>query len=297
MLEAELPASVPTPAADAIRLRARAGAKRLDCTAGAGRAFPGFMDAAPPQLGSLGRIAVLLYGVVVYVFFLATFVYFIGFVGDFIVPVSVDVGPSVPLAEALVTDLALVALFGVQHTIMARTGFKLWLTKNIPQPAERSTFVLGAAMALVVLMAFWKPIPTVLWDVSGGAFGYALLGISLSGWALVLWSTFLINHFDLFGLRQVVLCFRSREYTPVEFEMPAIYRVVRHPLYLGLFIAFWATPKMTVGHLLFAAAMTTYTLIGIRFEERALEREHGESYRRYQQQVSMIIPRLPKKPS
>ena len=139
-------------------------------------------------------------------------------------PVSVDVGPSAPVAEALVTDLLLIALFGVQHTIMARTRFKLWLTKIIPQPAERSTFVLGAALALIVMMAFWKPIPEVVWDVSGGTLGNVLVGVSLLGWAIVLWSTFLINHFDLFGLRQVVVCFQGREYTPVEFTMPAIYR-------------------------------------------------------------------------
>jgi protein-S-isoprenylcysteine O-methyltransferase Ste14 len=248
-----------------------------------------------PELGALKRTGVLVYGVTVYLLFLATFTYFAGFVDNLFVPVSVDVGPSVPLGEALSTNLLLIALFGVQHTIMARTPFKLWLTKIIPQPAERSTFVLGAALALIVVMAFWKPIPTVLWDGSGGALGNVLIGVSLLGWAIVLWSTFLINHFDLFGLRQVVLCFRGREYTPVEFRMPAIYRYVRHPLYLGLFIAFWVTPTITVGQLLFASAMTAYTLIGIQFEERALRKEHGESYRKYQQQVSMIIPRMPRR--
>jgi protein-S-isoprenylcysteine O-methyltransferase Ste14 len=252
-------------------------------------------DGTSPRQGALKRAAVLLYGVGVYLMFLATFAYFIGFVANLFVPVSIDVGPSVPLAEALVTDLLLVALFGVQHTIMARTRFKLWLTKIVPQPAERSTFVLAATLVVIAMMAFWKPIPTVLWDVSGGTLGDVLIGISLGGWGIVLWSTFLINHFDLFGPRQVVLCFQSKPYTPVEFEMPAIYRYVRHPMYLGLFIAFWITPTMTVGHLVFAGGMTAYTLIGIRFEERALQREHGESYRKYQKQVSMIIPRFPRK--
>jgi protein-S-isoprenylcysteine O-methyltransferase Ste14 len=247
------------------------------------------------QFGALKRTGVLLYGLAVYLLFMATFVYLIGFVGSFFVPVSVDVGPSVPLAEALVTDLLLVALFGVQHSIMARTRFKLWLTKIIPQPAERSTFVLAATLVVMTMIALWKPIPTVLWDVSGGTLGNVLICVSLCGWAIVLWSTFLINHFDLFGLRQIVLCFRGKEYEPVEFTMPAIYRYVRHPMYLGLFIAFWVTPTMTVGHLVFAGALTAYTFIGIQFEERALQREHGEDYRNYQRQVSMIIPRMPRK--
>jgi len=252
-------------------------------------------DDVRPELGALKRAGVLLYGVTVYLLFFGTFVYLIGFVENLLVPVSVDVGPTAPVSEAVVTNLLLVALFGVQHTLMARTWFKLWLTKLIPQPAERSTFVLSATLVLIAIMAFWKPIPTVVWDASGGMLRNVLVGISFAGWAIVLWSTFLINHFDLFGLRQVVLCFRRQTYRPVEFDMPAIYRYVRHPMYLGLLIAFWVTPTMTVGHLLFAGAMTAYTLIGIRFEERALRREHGESYRRYQRQVSMIIPRPPRK--
>lgn len=248
-----------------------------------------------PQLGAVPRIGVLVYGSAVYLFFQATFIYFIGFVGNFFVPISVDVGPSAPLAQALVINVSLVALFGVQHTIMARTGFKRWVTTIIPQPAERSTFVLFATSALVLLMALWRPIPTVLWDVSGGAWGNALIGISLLGWGILLWSTFLINHFDLFGLRQVVLCFQSKPYEPVKFEMPVLYRYVRHPMYVGLFIALWATPTMTVGHLVLAASMTFYTFLGIQFEERSLQRLHGDDYREYQRQVSMIIPRLPKK--
>lgn len=250
---------------------------------------------AHPQVSALTRSAVLLYGTAVYLFFFSTFVYFIGFVGNFFVPNSVDVGPVTPLAQALAIDVLLVALFGVQHTIMARTGFKLWVTKIIPQPAERSTFVLFATSVLALLMVLWKPIPTVLWDVSGSAWGNALIGISLLGWAILLWSTFLINHFDLFGLRQVVLCFQRKDYEPVKFDVPVLYRYVRHPMYVGLFIALWATPTMTVGHLVLAGSMTIYTLIGIRFEERSLETALGEDYRKYQRQVSMIIPRLPKR--
>jgi len=252
-------------------------------------------DEGHPQVSALTRSAVLLYGTAVYLFFFLTFVYFIGFVGNFFVPNSVDVGPVAPLAQALAIDVLLIALFGVQHTIMARTGFKLWVTKIIPQPAERSTFVLFATSVLALLMVLWKPIPTVLWDVSGSAWGNALIGISLLGWAILLWSTFLINHFDLFGLRQVVLCFQRKDYEPVKFDVPVLYRYVRHPMYVGLFIALWATPTMTVGHLVLAGSMTIYTLIGIRFEERSLETALGEDYRKYQRQVSMIIPRLPKR--
>jgi len=252
-------------------------------------------DDPQPQFGALKRSAILLYGVAVYLFFFTTFVYFIGFVGNFFVPVSVDVGPSAPVAQAVVIDVLLVALFAVQHTIMARTGFKLWVTKIIPQPTERSTFVLFATLVLVLIMSLWKPIPAVLWDVSGTTWGNALIGFSLVGWSVLLWTTFLINHFDLFGLRQVVLCFQRKEYEAVKFRKPILYRYVRHPMYVGLFIALWATPTMTMGHFVLAGAMTFYTLIGIRFEERSLERLLGDDYRQYQRQVSMIIPRLPKK--
>lgn len=251
--------------------------------------------AMPAEHGPIQRTAILLYGSAVYILFFATFLYFIAFVGNFFVPKSVDVGPAVPLVRALIIDLVLVSVFAVQHTIMARPRFKIWLTKAVPQPAERSTFVLAATLALILLMAMWRPIDGVLWDVSGGMLAKVLIGISILGWGVLLWSTFLINHFDLFGLRQVVLCFRGREYKPVHFTMPVLYRYVRHPMYVGLFIAIWVTPMMTLGHLVFAGALTIYTFIGIRFEERELARHHGESYREYQRQVSMVIPRLPKK--
>ncbi len=255
-------------------------------------------DVAPSsrlERGAAQRTAILLYGLAVYLFFLATFVYFIAFVGNFFVPKSVDVGPTVPFARALAIDILLVTVFALQHTVMARSRFKIWLTKVIPQPAERSTFVLGASLALALLMALWSPIDGVLWDVSGGALAGILIGISMLGWTILLLSTFQINHFDLFGLRQVVLCFRGKEYTPVEFKKPLFYRYVRHPLYFGLFLAIWVTPTMTIGHLVLAGALTLYTLIGIRFEERDLARMHGESYREYQRQVSMVIPGRPRK--
>jgi protein-S-isoprenylcysteine O-methyltransferase Ste14 len=250
---------------------------------------------ARPGRGPLQRTTILLFGVTVYIFFLATFVYFMGFVGNFFVPKSVDTGPSGPWWSALIVDLLLMSLFGAQHTIMARAGFKLWLTRLVPQPAERSTFVLAASTALLLMMALWKPIPGVLWDVSGSTLGTILVVLAMVGWGILFWSTFLINHFDLFGLRQVFLAFRNKAYTAIDFTTPVLYRYVRHPLYLGLLIALWATPTMTVGHLLLASGLTTYTLIGIRFEERELVRELGKPYREYQRQVSMLMPRPPKK--
>lgn len=256
------------------------------------QAGPG--DEARPQHGAIQRAAILLYGTVVYILFFATFVYFMAFVGNFFVPKSVDVGPTVPFGRALIIDLLLVSVFAVQHTIMARSRFKAWLTKIAPQPAERSTFVLAATLALALLMVLWRPIDGVLWEISGGLLAGVLIGISMLGWAILFLSTFQINHFDLFGLRQVVLCFQGKEYTPVGFRKPFFYKYVRHPLYLGLFIAIWVTPTMTVGHLVFAGAMTLYTLIGIQFEERELARIHGESYAEYQRQVSMVIPRPPR---
>lgn len=248
-----------------------------------------------PERGTAQRTAILLYGVAVYLFFLLTFLYFIAFVGNFFVPKSVDVGPTVPFARAVLVDVLLVTLFALQHTVMARSRFKVWLTKIIPQPTERSTFVLGATLALALLMALWRPIDGVLWDVSGGALAGVLIGVSMVGWTILLLSTFQINHFDLFGLRQVVLCFQGKEYKPVDFKKPLFYRYVRHPLYFGLFIAIWVTPTMTMGHFVLAGALTLYTLIGIRFEERDLARMHGESYEEYQRQVSMVIPGRPRK--
>ena len=197
-------------------------------------------DEVHPQPGPLTRTAVLLYGTAVYLFFFSTFVYFIGFVGNFFVPISVDVGPVAPLAQAVAIDVLLVALFAVQHTIMARTGFKLWLTKVIPQPAERSTFrSLRPLPLLALLMVLWKPIPTVLWDVSGTTWGNLLIGIFLLGWVILFWSTFLINHFDLFGLRQVVLCFQRKDYEPVKFDDAGALPIrppshVRRPLHRAL---------------------------------------------------------------
>ncbi len=245
--------------------------------------------------GAIQRSLVLLYGVAVYLAFLVTFSYLIGFVGNFFVPRSMDVGPTAPLAQALIVNLALIALFGVQHSVMARPAFKQWLAKFVPPAAERSTFVLATVGVLVLTFALWRPIGGVLWDVSATPYANLLIAVSLVGWGLVLLSTFLINHFDLFGLRQVFLHFRGRDYEWLEFKTPVLYRVVRHPLYVGMIIAFWATPIMTTGHLVFALGFTVYILAAIPLEERDLVTYHGEAYRSYQRRVAKIIPWFPKK--
>lgn len=236
------------------------------------------------------RAAVLTYGVVVYAFFFVTFTYAIGFVGNFIVPKSMDGGRQAPLLEAIVINSLLLAAFAVQHTIMARPRFKAWLTRSIPQAAERSTFVLLASAILALIMWQWRPIGPVIWSVDATWARWLLNGISLAGWGLVLYSTFLIDHFDLFGLRQVWLYARGREYTHHPFIERSVYKVVRHPLMLGFLVAFWATPQMTGGHLLFAGLITAYILVGIRFEERDLVRHLGDAYLRYRERTPALFP-------
>jgi methanethiol S-methyltransferase len=236
------------------------------------------------------RIAVFLYGTVSYAVFFGTILYAIGFVGNVIVPKSIDSEPSVPFALALLTNVAFLAIFAVQHSVMARRGFKRWVTRFIPEPAERSTYVLLASLALILLFTQWQPIGGMVWNVSSpGARGvlYALFGF---GWALVFAATFLINHFDLFGLRQVWAYLRDSEYRPLKFRTPGPYRLVRHPLYLGFLFAFWAAPTMTVTHLFFAIATTVYILIAIQLEERDLVAEHGTTYTQYRDRVPMILP-------
>lgn len=259
----------------------------------------------PGEANIMQRTLILLYGLVAYVVFLATFLYLVAFVGNLqttalaqwipalpeLVPQSIDQGRATgpwPLAVAI--NLALIALFGVQHSAMARTGFKDWLKRSVPQAAERSTYVLVASVVLIVLFWLWRPMPEVIWaaeSTAGQAIGWLVFGL---GFGMVLLSTFLIDHFDLFGLRQIWSNFRNRPAPEPRFQTPLLYRWVRHPLYLGFLLAFWGGPVMTAGHLLFAAGMSIYILIAIRLEERDLVRFLGERYAHYRQRVPMLIP-------
>jgi len=243
------------------------------------------------------RIAAFIYGVVCYAIFFGTFLYAIGFVGDLIVPKSIDSAPQGPLGQALLINALLLGLFAVQHSVMARPAFKRWWTRFVPKPVERSTYVLFSSLALIALFVHWQPIGGVIWDVQDPVGQAVLYGLFAFGWGLVLVATFLINHFDLFGLRQVWLYLRGKEYRPLNFGTPALYKIVRHPLYVGWFFAFWATPTMTVAHLFFALLTTAYILIAIRFEERDLVAEHGARYSEYRKQVPMLVPRLGGRPS
>jgi protein-S-isoprenylcysteine O-methyltransferase Ste14 len=227
--------------------------------------------------------------------FLGVFMYAIGFVGNVLVPKSIDSAPQSPLGVALLINVALLGLFAVQHSVMARPTFKKWWTQIIPKEAERSTYMLFSNLALIALFLFWEPIGGTIWDVQnpvGQAVLYAVFGI---GWLIVLGSSFAINHFDLFGLRQVWLCLVGKEYTPLKFRVPGPYRLVRHPLYVGWLTAFWATPTMTVAHLVFAGAITAYILITIYFEERNLIEDLGEDYTEYKRTVPGLIPFSKKK--
>jgi protein-S-isoprenylcysteine O-methyltransferase Ste14 len=240
------------------------------------------------------RTLALVYGTVSYLIFLVTTLYAIGFVGNLIVPKTIDAGPAASFIHALIVDALLLALFAIQHSVMARPAFKRWWTTIIPRSIERSTYVLFASVLMLLLFWQWLPIPGVIWDVEHTTGGVLLQGLYFVGWLIVFLSTFLINHFDLFGLRQVYVNWRAGEYTPLSFKTPSLYKLVRHPLMLGFLIAFWATPHMTVGHLIFSGASTGYILVGVHLEERDLLAVYGEVYRHYQQRVSMLLP-LPKK--
>ena len=237
-----------------------------------------------------GRVTTFVYGVLCYLIFFGTFLYAIGFIGDVMVPKSIDSGRTAPLTEALLINAALLTLFAVQHSTMARPWFKKMWTRVVPKQIERSTYVLLSSLALILLFTLWQPIGGVVWKVEQPALRAVLYGLFGLGFLLVLISTFLINHFDLFGLRQVYLYLRGKEYTQLRFGTPILYRHVRHPLYLGWLFAFWATPTMTIAHLVFAIATTAYIFLAIQFEEKDLIDVYGDDYKRYKQTVPMIVP-------
>jgi len=242
------------------------------------------------------RIIAFIYGVTCYLIFFSSFLYAIGFVGNFLVPKSLDSAPEMTFGQALLVNVGLLGLFALQHSIMARPAFKQWWTKFVPPPVERSTYVLFSSLALLLLFWQWQPMGGTIWHVENSMGRLLLYGLFAFGWLLVLVSTFLINHFDLFGLRQVFLYLRGKEYTFLKFATPGPYKLVRHPLYIGWFFAFWATPTMTAAHLVFAVLTTAYILIAIQLEERDLLASH-EAYAEYRRRVPMLVPRFfaPKK--
>lgn len=242
-------------------------------------------------MSRIGRNATLVYGTVCYAIFFVTFLYLIGWVTNLGVKRSIDSGAPGNALVAAAVDLALIALFGLQHSVMARPGFKRAWTRVVPKAIERPTYVLASSVVVIALFAAWQPIPAALWRTEGVLAALLHAG-ALLGFGIVLYSTFLIDHFDLFGLRQVFLAWRGRAYTEKRFVTPQLYRFIRHPLYVGWMIAFWSAPTLTVGHALFASAMTAYILIAIRYEERDLQAALGEPYRRWRSGTPMFVPRL-----
>ena len=241
----------------------------------------------------MSRSLTMLFALAAYAIFFATFLCLIAFVGNIaVIPRTVDIGPAAPVPSAVAIDVALIALFGLQHSIMARKGFKAWWTRVVPEPAERSVYVLMASAALIILMGFWRPINVMVWSVTNPMGEAALWALFALGWGIVLLSTFLLNHFELFGLQQAWLHMRGRQAEPHQLRQPMLYKWIAHPLYSGFFLAFWATPHMSYGHLLLAAGVSVYMLIAIRYEERDLTNLFGEDYRRYRSGVGMLTPRF-----
>jgi protein-S-isoprenylcysteine O-methyltransferase Ste14 len=238
----------------------------------------------------MGRIIAFLYGIASYVVFFVTILYAIGFVSGLVVPKTIDTGTVVPMAEAFIVNLVLMSVFAIQHSVMARKPFKRWWTQFVPASVERSTYVLFASLALVLLFWQWRPIPTTVWHIDNPQIAMAMTGLSFAGWLIVFTSTFLINHFELFGLHQVANNLAGRPMPAPRFRTPLYYKLVRHPIYLGFIIAFWAAPTMTAGRLLFATVTTAYIVVGILLEERDLIELFGDEYRRYKDRVSMLVP-------
>jgi protein-S-isoprenylcysteine O-methyltransferase Ste14 len=246
----------------------------------------------------MSRSLTMLFALAAYAIFFATFLCLIAFVGNIaVIPRTVDIGPAAPVPSAVAIDVALIALFGLQHSIMARKGFKAWWTRVVPEPAERSVYVLMASAALIILMGFWRPINVMVWSVTNPMGEAALWALFALGWGIVLLSTFLLNHFELFGLQQAWLHMRGRQAEPHQLRQPMLYKWIAHPLYSGFFLAFWATPHMSYGHLLLAAGVSVYMLIAIRYEERDLTSYYGEDYTRYRSGVGMIFPRFGRRAS
>jgi protein-S-isoprenylcysteine O-methyltransferase Ste14 len=239
----------------------------------------------------MDRLIAFLYGLACYVIFFSTMLYAVGFVSGLGVPKTIDTGATVPTVEASAVDLLLICVFAIQHSVMARRYFKQWWTKFVPAAVERSTYVLFSSLALAFLFWQWRPIPAQLWQIADPQIAAAVTGLSVFGWMIARASTFLVNHFELFGLHQVAANLIGREAPTRRFHAPVFYKLVRHPTYLGLIIAFWVAPTMTVGHLLFAVATTAYIFVGISFEERDLVDLFGERYRSYRARVAMLVPR------